>query len=472
MSNTQDQDGVGSTFGTEVAGHVERHSAGYCTSERQRIETVNRPAVLALRARVAQLQEQARNLEHRIYHAPPPGEFRMRKRKAVIRYVIAAILTVAGFVFSVIAFDPFRLGWKGWVYCIGISILTPFLVDRFLERWASPRLVNVLVTVAVVVAVASGVLLAEIRGDLLAQQVNSTPTAVIQSADDPAPPPAENTFYDRTLGLLRLVMALLAFAIEVGAGIAFHEAGQWSLGSGEDPVALRRELDTVRERMIAHGHEVWALEQAGAAFEHEFWRDFYRSLINGVRRGALQKLLLVTLAVGVVAHGQPQGSDQLDVVILPDLSQSVAAKNRDGKAEFQKNIQGVTTILATLPAGARVNVIGITDDSFASPYIILSGELSSDPGYFNERLAKGHAALLRAWQGTFRTACAVLRPDRYIRGSDCRGGSVPRIGRQPPKGSHYAVRHEAGDSCSQFRTPIHRANDCGDAEGGERQVAC
>ncbi len=396
MSSTQDQYGVGSVFGTEVAGHVERHSGGYCTSERQRIETVNRPAVLALRARVAQLQEQGRDLEHRIYHAPPPGEFRMRRRKAMIRYAIAALLTVAAFIFSVLAFDPYRLGWKGWVYCIGISIVTPFLVDRVLERWASPRLVKVLVTVAGVVAVASLVLLAEIRGDLLAQQVSNTPAAVIQSGDDPTPSPAENTFYDRTLGLLRLVMALLAFAIEIGAGIAFHEASQWSSDTGEDALALRRELAAVQEQMIAHGHEVWALEHAGAAFEHEFWRDFYRSLINGVRRGALQKLMVVALAAGVVVHGRAQTSERVDVVLLLDLSRSVAVQGH-GKAEFEKSIQGVATILGTLPARARVNVVGITDDSFASPYIILSGELSSDPGYFNERLAKGRGALVHAW---------------------------------------------------------------------------
>jgi len=398
MNNLNDQFGVGSVFGTEVADHVERHSVGYCASERQRIETVNRPAALALRARVAHLQERARDLDHRIYQATPPGEFRTRKRKAMIRYVIAGILTVAGFIFSVLAFEPFRFGWKSWLYCIGISTATPFLVDRILSRWASPRLVNVLVTVAGVVAVVSGVLLAEIRGDLFAQQVNDTPAAVIQSGDDPQPPSVDNTFYDRTRGLLQLVMALFSFAIEVGAGIAFHEAGQWSSDSGEDPLALRRELDGVREEMISHGHEILALEHAGAAFEHEFRRDFYRSLVNGVRRGALQKLMVIMLAAGVLAHGEVQADDRADVVLLLDLSQSVAVQGHDSKAEFQKNIDGVGKVLASLPAGARVTVIGITDDSFATPYVILSGELSNDPGYFNERLANGRAALVRAWQ--------------------------------------------------------------------------
>ena len=398
MSEVYTQHGTGGAIGIEAANHVDRHSESYCTSERQRIETVNRPAILALRARVGQLQDEARDLEGRINQAAPPGTLTARKRKAIFRYAIAALLTIAAFIFSVLAFDPYQLGWKAWLYCLGIAIVTPFLVDRVLERWASPRLVDVLATVAGIAAIVSLILLAEIRGDLLAQQVTSTPTAVIENADNPPPPATENTFYDRTLGLLRLVMAFLAFAIEIGAGIALYEAGQWLSFTGEDATALRREHAAVRERMIAHGHEVWALENAGAAFEHEFWRDFYRSLLNGVKRGALQKLLLITLSLGILAHGQTYAGDRTDLVILLDLSQSVAVKGQGSKAEFDKNVASITSILAALPAGAKVTVIGITDDSFATPYIILSGELSGDEGYFKERLAKGRATLTHVWQ--------------------------------------------------------------------------
>jgi hypothetical protein len=399
MYDAHDYHGTGGVIGTEAAIHADRHSESYCASERLRIETVNRPAILALRARVGQLADEARDLEARIYQAPPPGDVPMRKRKAIFRYAIAALLTIAAFIFSVLAFDPYQLGWKAWLYCLGIAIVTPFLVDRILERWASPRLVNVLATVAGIAAIVSLILLAEIRGDLLAQQVTNTPSAVIDNADNASPPAPENTFYDRTLGLLRLVMAFLAFAIEIGAGIALHEAGQLSSGTGEDGAALRRELAAVRERMIAHGHEVWALENAGAAFEHEFWRDFYRTLLNGVKRGALQKIVIVTLSLGLLAHGQAQARGPLDLVVLLDLSQSVAVKGEGSKAEFEKNVATVTSILATLPAGAKVTVVGITDDSFATPYIIFSGALAGDEGYFKERLAKGHAALMRAWVG-------------------------------------------------------------------------
>jgi hypothetical protein len=65
-------------------------------------------------------------------------------------------------------------------------------------------------------------------------------------------------------------MAFLAFAMEIGSGIALHEAGRLSSGIGEDAAVLRRELAVTRERMIVHGHEALTLETAGVAFEHAF----------------------------------------------------------------------------------------------------------------------------------------------------------------------------------------------------------
>jgi hypothetical protein len=398
MSEVYAQNRTGGAIGVEAASHVDRHSESYCTSERQRIEAINRPAIIALRARIAHLQDEARHIEDRINHAAPPGTLAARRRKAFFRYAIAVILIVAAFIFSVIAFDPYQLGWKAWLYCLGIAIVTPFLVDRILDRWASPRLVSVVATVAGIAAIVSLILLAEIRGDLMGQQVSNAPAAVIENADAPPPPATENTFYDRTNGLLRLVMAFLAFAIEIGAGVALHEAGQWLSDTGEDATALRRELAAVREGMIAHGHEVLALENAGVVFESAFWRDFYRSLLNGVKRGALQKIVVAALALGVLAHGQSPAADRTDLVILLDLSQSVAVTGQGSKAEFEKNVASITNILATLPAGTKVTVIGITDDSFATPYFVFSAAMANDEGYFKERLAKGHAALMHAWQ--------------------------------------------------------------------------
>ena len=78
-----------------------------------------------------------------------------------------------------------------------------------------------------------------------------------------------------------------------------------------------------------------------------------------------------------------------------------------------------------LPAGAKVTVIGITDDSFATPYIIFSAELAHDEGYFKERLANGHAALLRAWKERSERLSPSCAKTDIARGTPCCVGSVP-----------------------------------------------
>jgi hypothetical protein len=76
----------------------------------------------------------------------------------------------------------------------------------------------------------------------------------------------------------------------------------------------------------------------------------------------------------------------------------VAASGPDSKSEFQKNIEGVTSVLSQAPAGTRITVIGITDHSFAQPYILLSARVPADAGYFGERLTAARSQLIRAWK--------------------------------------------------------------------------
>ncbi|HTY85594.1 MAG TPA: hypothetical protein VMB19_15345 [Silvibacterium sp.] len=70
----------------------------------------------------------------------------------------------------------------------------------------------------------------------------------------------------------------------------------------------------------------------------------------------------------------------------------------DGKTEFQKNIEAITTELGEIPADSRVVVIGITDQSFAQPDILLSATIPADAGYFGERLAAAQTLLVRTWK--------------------------------------------------------------------------
>lgn len=401
---------VGHEIGTKAAERTEEQARAYCTCERQRIELANQPQILSLRAKIAVLKDTADDLESRIAKAAPPTEERARKRKVIFYWSIAALLAVTGFIFAVIAFEPFPLGWKSWLYCVGIAVVTPFLVDRMLESWGSKHLVKVIQTVACIAALVSVILLAVIRGDIFAEELTHESPVVSITTDDAsatsAPPPPASTpaesFYTRTLCSLRLVMALLALAMELGAGLAVHEARRWS-STGENSATLGHELKVVQNEMIERGEALMFFETEGAVFEKSFWRDFYWSLLTKTVTGAMRKLAMIVIVFACLANSRLHAVDRLDVIVLPDLSQSVAAKDQSGKTEFQKNIEAVTGLLASLPAGSRVSVYGITDDSFGKPYPLLTAELSDNEGYFKERLSQGHRQLIRAWQERART---------------------------------------------------------------------
>ena len=318
---------------------------------------------------------------------------------------MTAFLAVAAFFFSLLAFDPYRLGWKSYLYCLGIAVISPFCVEKFLEVWASPRLMKTLATVACLAALSSLVLLALVRGDVLAQAARSVASSITFS--DTQPPPPENNFYDRTVVLMRLLMALLALAMEIGAGLALYEARRLGTSSGDDPGRAAAAQKAVEATMVSKLEELKRLENASAVFQNEFWRDFYRSLSDGLTRRSLVKLSIFVLCVALFVAPRADAADRRNLVIAIDLTQSVAVKGTDQKQEFQKNIDAVTRILSASPAGARISVLGITDRSFSQPCILLSAELSDDPGYFGERLQAARSRLANA----FRERAKDLHPD-------------------------------------------------------------
>jgi hypothetical protein len=400
MREEQSTQEIGRQLGFEGVEHAVANGERFSDYERQRIELTNRAPILALQANIALLSQRELALQDKLRKAPPPGDLRARRRKAIYYWAVATILTVAGFFFSLLAFDPYRLGWKSGLYCIGIAIVTPFCVEKFLETWAEVKLVKSLASIAFVAAIVSLVLLAVIRGDVLSQQVKDIAPVVISDDDQPVAPEPPNTFYNSTLVLLRIVMALLALAMELGAGLALHDARRLGQESGEDPEALAAELADVHRQMVSSLHDLTILENEPAAFIARFWRDFYRSMLSHTARSALSKLLVLALGVTVLflMPHRALAADRLNLVVMVDLTQSVSVKGHDGKTESEKNLQAVSRLLNEVPAGSHVTVLAITDNSFAQPYILLSADVGSDEGYFKEKLDGARQQLVRNWQ--------------------------------------------------------------------------
>lgn len=393
---------IGQTLGIESVGSAVEKVEEYCTYEEERLTLVNEPKILSLRAQIAVLQDEERTLEERLKNAQPPGDIRNRRRKAIYYWTVTILLAVAAFVFSLLAFDPFRLGWKSYLYCLGIAIVTPFLIEEAIERWNVKGIVKTLATVAGAAALVSLIFLAVIRGNLMAHEVDAGSQVVVSddaNADAVSPSAPQSDFYKHTLPLLELVMILLALAMELGAGLALHRAWRTTEDSGEDWKALYAALRNVRERMVALATEAEVLRKEPAVFAARFWRNFYHAMLTHTVRNAMTKLSLGLLLISFIAfHGRAAAEERTAIVIAVDLTQSVASKGPDGKTDFEKNIEGTTRVLAQVPTSCRVTVIGITDQSFTQPYILLSAHVTDDPGYFGERLGQARVELVRRWK--------------------------------------------------------------------------
>jgi hypothetical protein len=108
------------------------------------------------------------------------------------------------------------------------------------------------------------------------------------------------------------------------------------------------------------------------------------------------KIFALALCLMLVFATQAR-AESLSLVITLDLSKSVAVGAPGQRQEFNKNVEATGEILAHIPASSHVMIIGITDQSFGEPVILLDARIPPDPGYFDERLTAARRALLQAW---------------------------------------------------------------------------
>jgi hypothetical protein len=380
---------------------VERAEA-ICHCECKRIEVVNRPVVTTKKGEYGVELERNKELKARLYQAKPPHEERARRRRIIYCWSVASVLVVAGFALSLITLEPYQLGLKGLFYCIGIAIATPFLVEVALDKLASEKLIRVLLTVSSVVALVSLMTLAVIRGQLLARHSQEDSAAVTIDGEEPETKQAKTTFYDDTVPLLQIVMVLLAFSMEVGAGIALHEAERVSGNLGERYHELQRAVEDSGRKLAERAQEILTLQNEPERFAAKFWRDFHLAVLRRSVGNTTKAFMVGALGLLLFFAPRAMAERPLELVVLIDLSRSVGVKGADSRSEFQKNAAAVSQVLRQVPAGAHVTVVGVTDDSLGQPYILLSATVASDPGYFGEKLATAQQRLENAWKSRSR----------------------------------------------------------------------
>lgn len=392
---------IGHILGQEGVEKIVEQIESYCECEKQRIECVNLPALKTRQAEIALLWERREELLERIRQLPPEGDLRTRRRHALAYWALVAFLIMSGTYFTKLSFDPFRFATNPYLYSIGIALTITFLGDRFLSNAGkyAAHLYRTVLTTAFAATLTALVLLAVIRGDLLMQKLKSESTETVTIEDDTRTVPTENTFFQDSAILLCITLPLLAIGMDLGAGIALHEARRLSAESTDNRKQLSQELDSVSQQMIAKHFEVTSLKIEPVAFEKQFWRDFYYAMLTRTAKNAMKKILVLGVALVLFSTGHVFAQEPTtNMVILVDLSKSVAAQGQPGESPCEKNFKAVGRVLESTSAGTRITVLGITADSFGEPDVLLSAQVSNDPGYFGEKLTNARQTLSKIWQ--------------------------------------------------------------------------
>jgi hypothetical protein len=402
MDTTFAERPAGEQLGIEGFDHFIERVEVLCECECQRIELANYPLITAKKAEYESELEKDAELKARVYQARPPHEHRARRRRIVYCWSVAAVLVVAGFVLSLLTLEPYHLGLKGLFYCVGIAVVAPYLVEKTLNTFSSEKLLRILVTISAIGALLSLMTLAVIRGELLTKKTQTDTASVVIEGEEPQTNQSNNSFYDDTVPLLQIVMALLAFSMEVGAGIAMHEAERVSANLGESFDELRHARERVQANLAALVQEIFTLQCEPAIFAAKFWRDFHSAVLKRSAGNAVKAFTIGVVALLLLGPSPAKAQKPLELVILIDLSRSVAASGLDKRSEFHKNVAAVSQLVRCVPAGAHITIVGISDNSFAHPYILLSATVALDAGYFGERLVQARQHLEVAWRNRSR----------------------------------------------------------------------
>jgi hypothetical protein len=404
MHNDLNYNDLGREIGIESGERIFNQAEALCGHAMAHIALTNEAAVVSLRAEYGLLVARLQELQRLLRDAPPSGGVLMRRISMVWNGAVAGFLIFAAIAFSMFAFEPFRFGQKGVLYCLGIGVVAPFLLDKVMDAWRTEWMTKWIPTLAFVAALISLMLLAVIRADIIMQALSMSSQTVIIDGNVPANTTVTD-FYARDGVLLRAVMVLLALAMEVAAGIALHRVKTMLTPSTEDWAALRNEKSTIEQRLLVVPGEIKRLLNEPQAFGHHFWVSFYQAMFTHAMKHAMTKIVSILVVLLCGAFHAP-AAERSTWVIAIDLSQSVGIKAHGGETSFDRNIAAVTKLLACVPAGSRIVIIGITENSFLQPSILLRAEIPDDAGYFGERLESARRQVVNAWQ----SRCKRLAP--------------------------------------------------------------
>ena len=286
-------------------------------------------------------------------------------------WAVVVVMFTGGFASAYVSLAPFGVGLATWALALGMSLAVMVSTHEYVSHTGSERFVRAVRAVAFWAGMILVVALAVVRAEVFAFHLKAAVlnTEASNLTGDGA------AFYLRAVPLLGVVFALLALAIDISGGLAFHSALVPSRTLHER-AQLREELNSIGNQKIEIMQRLVETQNIPRGREAAIMREFYRGLMDaaeGISRAVSVLCLLLALSQ-IPSFAQPL------VVEVVDFSASETSPGPDGKSDFDKSFDGLARTIEQLPPGAEVIDLGITAESFSRPWVLLSRRIPSDKG--------------------------------------------------------------------------------------------
>ena len=333
------------------------------------------------------------------------------------------------------SFAPFRLD-HAKLLVLGLTALSAalgdFLINKIKKLFPEKQreiFLLFLVLAAFLFLLTAEVNFGRIRSSLarLSTEIHSTSVVEDTAANGNSDlASSANEFYKKGFRVLNVVMPLLALTLCLGTSVTFHE-GMERLTTSAPTLFSYARLTQVRRKLINKSAEIKELEAMPDIFESEFLRGAMMPE-RDVKTEAPSQTVNPTqaisppisedrklwIAIGVfscalilILFFVSAAFSADSVIVAIDLTGSSRGKDYRGNEEFQKNMKAMESIIWQLQPGSQFRVIGITEDSFARPLILMDKRIGNDPGFFKEKLQGARQTLIKEW----RRLSQKLRPD-------------------------------------------------------------
>ncbi|MDZ7760026.1 MAG: hypothetical protein U5L00_07215 [Desulfovermiculus sp.] len=237
-----------------------------------------------------------------------------------------------------------------------------------------------------------------------------------------------NEFYKKTTMPFFGFQVLLGLISALVGGCAFYESTS-RLSSGGMYRAKYRKLESLERKELEIQKQMestmtkvqsWLAQFQTAYFQEKHFQATGEQDVNNTETkrfsiekiGAIMENLIrnpwvIFFLSTVIFLLFAQFAYSADHKILLDFSTSVTTKDYNTNvSDFKKNCQGIANYFLGLKAGESVVVIGITENSFSRPYILLEEKMPNTSGYFKEKINRSKIQLIKKW----KQMCQSLKP--------------------------------------------------------------